>query len=155
MSDDEVITIFMKSKVPSGKKTKKTSEVELEGYEEISFKYLKHLCGSWVKYHNGNHLVSGGFIVNVFDGILTIRSPALNGKENLEVKYDKSKIFYVKKDNENFTSLKELVSDYEERIHNLQIQIKNLTETKGKLMKILTQKQNIVEQEIRNCTEQS
>lgn len=142
MSDDEVITITLdpprRGNSENIKKSKKNSEVELDGYEEIDFKYLKHLCGSWVKYHDGSNLVSGGFIVNVYIDILTIRSPASNGKENLEVKYSEDKIFYVKKDNENFTSLKELVSEYEEKIYNLNLQIRNLIETKGKLLRALS-----------------
>lgn len=84
----------------------------LQDFDEIHYKYLVHLHGSWVKYIHRETIgeFGGGFVVRcdfvTSVPVITLRIPGKS--EFIEIE-TKNKQWFVKKDNLNFIALKELL----------------------------------------------
>jgi hypothetical protein len=124
---DEIKKIIIHKKSSKNSTTKK---VLLEGHIEIKFEYLKHLHGSYIKFSNNiTHLVnSGGFIQSVTENSVTLRQPAK--QDTLVIQDPLDHTFYVKDDNPNYLSLRELLilkENIEYREKQLQYKLRNLS----------------------------
>jgi hypothetical protein len=125
--EENVIKIFVGDTVkfkPKKKEKKESQSIKfiqekLLEYEEISFKYLKHLHGSWIKCLNlqKTKLFSGGFITGIseFGDSVYLRCPSKGDSGAIEISKN-DHTFYVKGDNENWKSLKFLLEDHEKEL---------------------------------------
>lgn len=104
------IVIPSKTRARSALTRRETRKMHLDDHVEIKFEYLRHLHNCWIKYFNidRNEYESGGFVANVGDYAVFLRSPVQ--KDLVEV-YSKDVIFYIKKDDKNYRSLQELLID--------------------------------------------
>lgn len=110
----ETLTINIASSI-STKKSNKTKEVSLDGFVEIPYNYLVHLHNSWIRYldkesdiiHSGGFLNSCDFDTSV--KIVYLRIPSKNQVTELEI--TKDIVFYVKKDNLNYQSIKPFIEE--------------------------------------------
>lgn len=84
----------------------------LDGFIEIEYKLLLHLHGAWIKYYDiiNKNYYSGGFLISCdfLTSVPTIdlRVPSKSEIFQIEVA---NKKFFIKKDNQNYISLQELV----------------------------------------------
>jgi hypothetical protein len=123
-TDIKKIVIQKKSRGSSNLK-----RVDLDGHIEIKFEYLKHLHGSYIKFSNNITQIvsSGGFIQNVSKITVTLRQPAK--QDTLVIQDPLDHTFYVKDDNPNYLSLRELLilkENLEYREKQLQYKLRNL-----------------------------
>lgn len=85
----------------------------LQDFDEIHYKYLVHLHGSWVKYTHREEIgvFGGGFVVRC-DFITSVPVVILRipGKSEFIEIETKNKQWFVKKNNLNFIALKDLLS---------------------------------------------
>lgn len=110
----ETLTINIASSL-TAKKLGKTKEVSLDGFVEIPYTYLVHLHNSWIRYmdkesdiiHSGGFLNSCDFDTSV--KIVYLRIPSKN--EVIELEITKDVVFYVKKDNLNYQSIKPFIEE--------------------------------------------
>ncbi len=104
----DTITIKIPAKHTKEFKKNESVKAELLNYNEVHSDYLKHLHGSWIKFLdlNTNLYNSGGFLSKIDLNVATFRVPA--SKDEINVNID-DKIFYVKKDNENYIALQDFL----------------------------------------------
>jgi len=119
-STKEVSTISKKS----------PNKVDLENYVEIKTKYLKHLHGSWVKYFDlsSEEYNTGGFIYRVNSDYIFLRIPSMQEHQSVALH---NKTFYIKRDNENYNSLQDLMI----LIEGAEFKLKKITEREDYLKK--------------------
>lgn len=104
----------MSNKVSNKEKVNEQGKVvfSLDGFIEIEYKLLLHLHGAWIKYYDviNKNYYSGGFLISCdfLTSVPTIdlRVPSKSEIFQIEVA---NKKFFIKKDNQNYISLQELV----------------------------------------------
>lgn len=78
---------------------------------------MRFLLGSWLRIKDKDTLVnsSGGFLINIEGNLVTLRN-----KTNMEIDIKKH-FFYIKKDNQQYIALKELLLEKQKFSHEKEI----------------------------------